>query len=322
VLIRDTLYDGLTSARRLRMYKLAVAALEQLDDERPGPHLADLAHHSIAAREHDKGLHYARQAAGRALELLSYDEAARLFRLALDTLARQPPDPTTRSELLLAGGDALAKAGSMAEAKEMFLAACDLARAAHLPESFARAALGYGGYPGWQRAGGDTRLVPLLEEALRVLGEDAPMLRARLLARLAGALRDEPSLEPRSSLSREAVEIARRLDDKETLAYAEQLEEEALRAGRARSSDADCSYRLAMFILRRAQGRLSEIENLTREAVDEHPGYRSFRCFIPLLEWELGREDEARRAYSKLAEANFAALPPDSEWLFCLSLLA
>jgi DNA-binding SARP family transcriptional activator len=417
VLIRDTLYDGLTSARRLRLHKLAVAALEQLDDEHPGPHLADLAHHSIAAGEHDKGLHYARQAADRALELHSYDEAARLFRLALEALAKQPPDPTTRSELLLAGGDALAKAGSMAEAKEMFLAACDLARAAHLPEWFARAALGYGGYPGWQRAGGDTRLVPLLEEALRVLGEDAPMLRARLLARLAGALRDEPSLEPRSSLSREAVEIARRLDDKETLAYtlaslftatwgpdvaelvaiadevgrlaeetgsadaeldaltlkgvvgwltladeaetmdtaydalagqlgqaapqwqgamqnalwalfrgdfayAEQLEEEALRAGRARSSDAGCSYRLAMFILRRAQGRLSEIENLTREAVDEYPGYRSFRCFIPLLEWELGREDEARRAYSKLAEGNFAALPPDSEWLFCLSLLA
>ncbi len=35
----------------------------------------------------------------------------------------------------------------------------------------------------------------------------------------AGALRDQPSLEPRSSLSREAVEIARRLGDKETLAY-------------------------------------------------------------------------------------------------------
>ena len=45
------------------------------------------------------------------------------------------------------------------------------------------------------------------------------MLRARLLARLAGALRDEPSLEPRASLSREAVEIARRLGDDDTLAY-------------------------------------------------------------------------------------------------------
>jgi DNA-binding SARP family transcriptional activator len=418
VLIRDTLYDGLTAARRLRLHKLAVAALEQLNDERPGPYLAELAHHSVAAGEHVKGLLYSRQAGNRALELLAYDEAARLFELALEALAEQPPvDPATRSELLLARGDALAKAGSMADAREMFLAACDLARTTRLPEAFARAALGYGGSPGWQRAGGDTRLVPLLEEALRVLGQDGPLLRARLLARLAGALRDESSLEPRSSLSREAVEIARRLGDKEALAYtltslfmatwgpdveelvtiaeevgrladetgstdaaldaltlkgvvawltladeaeiadtayhalagqlgqaapqwqgamqnalwalfrgefakAEELEEQALRSGYARSSDADCSYRLAMFILRRAQGRLAEVEHLTREAVDQYPGYRSFRCFIPLLELELGREHQARRAFDELADAEFAGLPRDSEWLFCLALLA
>jgi tetratricopeptide (TPR) repeat protein len=418
VLIRDTLYDGLTSARRLRLHKLAVAALEQLNEERPGPHLADLAHHAIAAGDYDKGLRYAQQAAGRALDLLAYDEAARLFELALEALAEQPSvAPAARCELLLARGDALTKAGNMADAKDTFLAACDLARMAGLRETFARAALGYGGNPGWQRAGGDTRLVPLLEEALSMLDEDASMLRARLLGRLAGALRDEPSLEPRSSLSREAVAIARRLGDKETLVYtltslfmatwgpdvdelvaiadevgrlaeetgsadavldaltlkgvvawltladeaestdtaydalagqlgqaaprwqgamqnalwalfrgdfarAERLEEEALRAGFARSSDADCSYRLAMFILRRAQGRLAEVEDLIREAVDAYPGYRSFRCFIPLLERELGREHETRRSFDELAEANFAALPRDCEWLFCLSLLA
>jgi eukaryotic-like serine/threonine-protein kinase len=418
VLIRDTLYDGLTSARRQRLHELAVAALERLNDERPGSHLADLAHHAIAAGDHDKGLRYARLAADRAVEQLGYDEAARLFELALQALAMRPPvEPSARCELLLAGGDALAKAGSVAEAKEMFLAACDLARTARLPETFARAALGYGGNPGWQRAGGDTRLVPLLGEALTAVGEDGSLLRASLLARLAGALRDEPSLEPRSSLSREAVQIARRLGDKETLvvtltsrfmatwgpdvdelvaiaeevgrlaeetgsteaaldaftlkgvvawltladeaesmdsaydalagqlgqaapqwqgamqnalwalfrgdfADAERLEELALRSGLARSSDADCSYRLAMFILRRAQGRLSEVENLIREAVGKYPGYRSFRCFIPLIDFELGREREARGAFDQLAEANFAALPRDSEWLFCLSLLA
>ena len=418
VLIRDTLYDGLTSARRPRLHKLAVAALEQLNEDHPGPHLGALAHHSIAAGEHVKGLRYARQAANRAVELLAYDEAARLFGLALEALAKQPPvDPATRSELLIARGDALARAGGMADAREMFLAACDLARTGRLPEAFARAALGYGGNSGWQRVAGDNRLVPLLEEALRILGEDGPLLRARLLARLAGALRDEPSLEPRSSLSREAVEIARRLGDKETLAYtltslfmatwgpdveelvtiaeevgrladetgstdaaldaltlkgvvawltladeaettdtayhtlagqlgqaapqwqgamqnalwalfrgefanAEELEEQALRSGYARSSDADCSYRLAMFIMRRAQGRLAEVESLIREAVDQYPGYRSFRCFIPLLELELGRENEARRAFDELADAEFAALPRDSEWLFCLALLA
>jgi tetratricopeptide (TPR) repeat protein len=105
-------------------------------------------------------------------------------------------------------------------------------------------------------------------------------------------------------------------------ARAEQLEEMALRSGHARSADADCSYRLGMFILRRAQGRLSEIEGLIREAVDAYPGYRSFRCFIPLLECELGRENEARGTFDEIAKGEFAALPRDGEWLFCLSILA
>jgi hypothetical protein len=74
--------------------------------------------------------------------------------------------------------------------------------------------------------------------------------------------------------------------------------------------------------MRREQGRLGEIEALMREAVDAYPGYRSFRCFIPLLELELGREGEARRAFDALAHGGFADLPRDSEWLFCLCMLA
>ena len=419
VLIRDTLYDGLTGARRVRLHELAVETLEQLHEEHPGPHLAELARHSIDAGDYDKGLRYSRQAADRALELHAYEEAARLFRLALEALdLREPSDPSVRGALLLAMGDALTNAGSTADAKEAFLAAGDVARTTRLPESMALAALGYGGRSGWQRAAGDRRLVPLLEEALAALGDGAPMLRARLLARLAGALRDEPSLEPRASISREAVEIARGLDDKDLLAYAlvsnalaiwgpdpgelvpvaeevsrlaqetgtsdtvldaltlhsliawltlaegdaatlddrfnevaeelgqpsdqwqaamqdvvwalfrgdfaaaEQLAAEALTRGDARRADAECSYRLAMFVLRREQGRLAEIEDLIREAVAAYPGYRSFRCFIPLLDYELGRPEPARRAFDELAKDDFAALPRDSEWLFCLSILA
>jgi tetratricopeptide (TPR) repeat protein len=94
-----------------------------------------------------------------------------------------------------------------------------------------------------------------------------------------------------------------------------------LESGHATSYDAGCSYRLAMFLLRREQGRLPEIERLTRKAVDEYPGYRSFPCFVALLECELGREAEARRAFEELARAEFSALPRDSEWLFYLSIL-
>jgi DNA-binding SARP family transcriptional activator len=418
VLIRDTLYDGLTSARRLQLHGLIVGALEELDAERPGVYTGDLAHHSIAAADYDKAQRYAREAASRALELFAYEEAARLFRLALQAVEQPPVDQAMRFELLVAAGDALNKAGITADAKEAFLTACDLARTGRMPEGFARAALGYGGSTAWQRAAGDELLVPLLEEALIALGTDESLLKARLLARLAGALRDEPSLEPRSSLAREAVEIARRLGDKDTLAYtlsslfaatwgpeirelspiadelgrlaeetgsidavldaltwrsivawhtladadaastddaydalagqtgeaapqwqgamqnalwalfrgefarAEKLEQDALRTGQARSSDADCSYRFAMFIMRRAQGRLAEIEDLIRDAVARYPGYRSFACFIPVIHCALGRDKEAREAFEVLAREKFAPLPRDCEWLFCLSLLA
>ena len=422
-LIRETLYDQLTTPRRVQLHRRAGQALESLYAEDPEPQLAELAHHFFEAApggDVDKALEYAQRAAARALKLLAYEEAARLYEFALQALElKQSADPVLRCELLLSLGDALARAGSTPEAKETLLAAADLARTAGLREHLGRAALGYEGRFPWLRAGTDRRLVPLLEEALAALGEEESALRVRLLARLAGALRDQPSLEPRSSLSREAVKIARRLDEPETLGYAlislatatwgpdvegllsiaeevsrlaaetgdaerslqahwpqyiawltlgdpgrvaaaaseyqsladelkqptqqwygavlrshwaffrgefpeaEQLMAEAMRLGRrAQSWDAGFSYRIELFARRRDEGRLNEIEELIRTSIDEYPGYRSFPCLLALLESEVGRMGEARRTFEGLATEDFAWLPRDSEWLFCLCVLA
>ena len=421
-LIRETLYDQLTTPRRVQLHRRAGEALESLYAQDPEPHVAELAHHFFEAApggDVDKALEYTERAGERALKLLAYEEAARFYELSLQAIElTHPADQAARCELLLALGDALAKGGSSAEAKEVFLAAAEIARVSLLPELLAQAALGYGGRFPWLRAGNDDRLVPLLEEALAALAEESA-LRVRLLARLAGALRDQPSLEPRSSLSRQAVELARRLGDPDTLGYTlvslamatwgpetaelcaiadevsslaeetndaerafqgcwlhrtaammlgdparvaaledehralanrlkqpsqqwysavmrcewallrgefsegEEIAEEALRIGqRAQSYDAGFAYRITLFVLRREQGRLQEIEDQIRRSLDEHAGYRSFRSVGPLIEWELGREDAARHAFEELAEADFAKLPRDSEWLFSLSVLA
>ena len=103
-------------------------------------------------------------------------------------------------------------------------------------------------------------------------------------------------------------------------AEGERLADEALQLGQqAESWEAGWAYRMALFSLRRDQGRLAEIEDLIRQSVDEYAGYRSFRCLLPLLEWELGHREEARGVFDELAADDFAALPRDAEWLFCLS---
>ena len=223
--VREALYNDVSTARRAQLHLRIGNALEELYGDDPEPHLAELAHHFFLAGpggDVDKAVGYTRRAGDRAVALLAYEEAVRHYGLALRAFERRKSkDDREKCELHLALGDALAKAGSTPEAKESFLAAAELARAAGLPEQLADAALGYGGRLVWTRTWGDTHLVPLLEEALAVLPQRDSKRRAQLLARLAGGpLRDTIAPGPRVAMADEAVEMARRLGDPATLAYA------------------------------------------------------------------------------------------------------
>src|SRR5437588_318041 len=106
VLIRDTMYEGLTTARRVRLHRLAAEALEGLYGDESGPHLAELAHHAMAGSEFDKGLVVSRRAGDRAFALLAFEEAARLYQSALEALdLAKPADARERCRLLLSRGD-------------------------------------------------------------------------------------------------------------------------------------------------------------------------------------------------------------------------
>lgn len=225
VLIRDALYDELTATRRMRLHRQVGEALEALYAHDRDQHLAELAHHfalAVPAAEADKAVEYARLAGDRAAALLAYEEAARLYLGGIQTLeSHAAGDEVDRCELLLRLGDVQARAGDIVSAKETFLHAAEIARGARMAEHLARAALGYGGRFVWARAWGDTKLVPLLEEALDALPEADSELRVRLLSRLAaGPLRDKLPPEPRERMSQEAVDMARRLGSPATLAYA------------------------------------------------------------------------------------------------------
>jgi len=221
VLIRDTLYEGLTSARRARLHRQALEVLEALQPADSGARVAELVQHAIAGREFEKGLRHAWRAGDRALRQLAYEEAARLYRTAMDALnAADRPDEAARCRLLLSLGEAEDCAGDRAAARKAFLDAASGARSLGLRRELALAAIGYGGRIVWGRAGYDDQLVRLLDEGLAAADDEHPVLRVRLLARLAGALRDDPARERRYALSREAVELARRTEDLAALAYA------------------------------------------------------------------------------------------------------
>jgi DNA-binding SARP family transcriptional activator len=203
--LADLAYESFAQAEIARLDEARLSALEQRieADLALGRHLDVVGELERLVAEHPlrerlrAQLMLALYRSGRQAESLESYRAGR--ELLVEGLGIEPGRELRD---LHEAGDALVKAGSMDEAKLTFLDACDLARTERMAESFARAARGYSGSPGWARAGGDGRVVPLLEEALSALGRERSPLRARLLARLAGALRDEPSLEPRARRSR------------------------------------------------------------------------------------------------------------------------
>jgi DNA-binding SARP family transcriptional activator len=319
-LVRDALYEAVPPGRRIELHRRIGEALERRYAADPDPHLAELAHHFSAAtsqRAAGKAVRYAERAAERAAGQLAYEEEARLYRLALKALERTAArDDGHLCELLLRVGDAEARAGDEPAAKSTFLEAARIARRSTLPTHLARAGLGYGGRYVWMAARGDRHLVPLLEEGLRGLHNDDLELRARLLARLAGALRDQHSPERRMALSEEAVAIARRLGDPRPLGYAldaracmaspdmtaqnladaTELVEVAERAGDPERAFFGHLYRTVFFlVLGDPQSMRTELDVTTRLAEElRQPGYRwGVGVVQPMLALFEGRFDTA-----------------------------
>jgi DNA-binding SARP family transcriptional activator len=426
VLIRDTIYDDLTPGRRVQLHRRVGDALEDLYADNLEPHLAELAHHfyeSARPAVAEKALAYARRAAERSLRLLAYEEAARLFGVAIRVLdSIESPDEPLRCELLLALGDAYARAGETANSKKTYREAARLAEALHLPEQLGRAALGYGGRISWEVFRDDEHLAHLLERALAALGGEDSTLRVRLLARLAGGPLRDSTGDPgrRRSLGVQALEMARRIGEPSTLAYAlagysssrlspdstpelvelmkeliqvareagdpervvegyvehldasielgdlaaahadleamtilaedlrqpaqrwlvavhrpvlallegrfeeaEELIAEARSIGeRAQSWSATVNSALQLYILRREQGRVAEVEQLVARAAADYPTYPIWRCVLANMRAELGSTAEARAEFDALSMDGFGGLPFDEEWHVSLCLLA
>ena len=95
-LIRDALYDGMASTRRVRIHRRVAEALEKVSAHLAEPPLADLAYHftqaaSVAVAE--RAADYAIRAADRMAAALAHEEAARFYDYALQALDAMPAGP-------------------------------------------------------------------------------------------------------------------------------------------------------------------------------------------------------------------------------------
>ena len=104
---------------------------------------------------------------------------------------------------------------------------------------------------------------------------------------------------------------------------AERLANETLAIGqREHAENALHYYAMAMFNLRREQGRLGEVEDAVARFIELYPAIPAWRCTQALMHVELGRLEQAREVFEAVAEPGFDALPRDANWLIALTVLA
>ncbi len=220
-LIRETLYEDLTLTRRVLLHRRIGEALENLYAHSLAAHLAELAHHFYqAAQDGDPAaaIEYGERAGEHAALQLAYEEAARHYEHALRALELAPQrQEERRCELLIGRGEAERRAGDPAY-RQTLLAAARLAAELEDPQGLARAALANNRGFFSSTGGIDEERVSVLQSALEAYDAQDSPIRARLLAHLGVELVPDPDWDRRARLSDDALAMARRTGDPETLA--------------------------------------------------------------------------------------------------------
>jgi len=237
-MIRHTLYDELSTPRRVRLHRRVAESLEILYADDIDSHLGELAAHYMASMggEAEKAIDYSIRAGERAMELVAWEEAATYFRQALDAMPDEG-DAERRCSVLLQLGQALMYSSQYLAAVGAYREAAAAARAVDSAELLGEAACGFedaGYFISNDLEVSELRL-ELIDEALSSGTKEDSALRARLLAQRSRATRAGVDDAIRSGgagsllghrdpavmqQAREAVDIADRLGDSAVSAMA------------------------------------------------------------------------------------------------------
>ena len=231
-LIRDAIEHDIGSGDRVTLHVEAARGIEALYAGRHEPHLPELARHwAVAAPAGHGGVaaYWAERAANAAVAGLAYEEAVRLFGLALD-VGGPTLGPVDRARLHLALARAHVLAGELDASVDASFAAAALGRETARPDLIAQAALVMEGVG---RPDLSARVHELCVEALEHLDgpggeqDDHDALRARLLAQLSHLSLYLGQHDRVDELSAEAVARARGLSDDTVLVAALRARQEA-----------------------------------------------------------------------------------------------
>ena len=303
-LIRETLYDGLLPARRVRLHRRIAEFLEQFAEEEPPRYLAELARHyfeaATATNDFAKAIDYGIAAGHQAVAQLAYEEASDHFENALRALQLRPGDARRQCDVLLALGRSRWDTGEYAASRAAFSRASELADRESMPEQQACAALGFGGGAiGFQSGSVDDALIVMLERALVRLDPGDSALRARVTARLCEALTLAAPLERRTALAGDAVAMARNLGEREVLAYV------LLRTSWGTSTPDNLDDRIAT---------ATELLEITAQLTDRISGVEAnWWLMVSLL--EAGDVDAARQAAARAVTVASQIKTPYTKWI-------
>ena len=218
-LVREAIYEQLPPARRVALHERAGSELEGRLGANAERQLAALAQHFFRAAPGGgaaRAVEYAARAAEFAMANCAFEEAARLYGLALEALAPASAD-RRRVELLLAQARALDLADRGAAAIATALEGSRAAeRLGDAELAGALALVGEGSFTVDPEAG---RVADICERALGLVDASRPALRSRVLAQLSVALHFREA-ERRGDLAAEALALAEACGDSAALSSA------------------------------------------------------------------------------------------------------
>ncbi len=218
IIVRDTVEAGISGRRRARLHLDLAEAIETTYEADRRPVLAELARHFAAAQPLgglDKAIYYGRRAATQALRAAAYDEAA----AHLDSVLRFGPQAVERAEVLLDLATVELRRASYEASRDACEEAFRIATEYGAATVAADAAVGFEvamhfpGLPGGHAA-------EMLARALEMVGDDAPEVRARVLATLGRALVFAGRGREGVSTAETAVALARAVGDPQSLMVA------------------------------------------------------------------------------------------------------